>query len=169
MVLQTDRLILREFHRGDDAFVLRLLNEPSFKAYIGDKGVTTIDQAIGYLQSGPMASYARYGFGLWCMALHSGAQAIGMCGLLKRDYLDHVDLGYALLEQHCGQGYALEAAQAVVDYAGQTLGLCRVEAIVTRTNARSIRLLEKVGMHHDRRMQLPNDGADVELFAIQLD
>src|SRR5687767_1434093 len=99
LVLETPRLILRHFTVEDAAFIVRLLNEPSFITNIGDKGVRTLEQAAAYLREGPIASYVRYGHGLYAVVLRETLQPIGMCGLLKRQHLDDIDLGYAFLPE----------------------------------------------------------------------
>ncbi len=139
--LETSRLRLRPFTPADAAFALRLLNEPSFHEHIGDKGVRDLDGARAYLEGGPMASYAQHGHGLLAVELKETEQAIGMCGLLKREHLDCQDLGYAFLPEAWGRGYALEAARAVMGGPG----IDRMLALVSPSNAASIHLLEKLG------------------------
>lgn len=144
IVLRTARLTLRHFTAGDAAFIFRLLNELSFIENIGDKGVRSLEQAAGYLREGPLASYARHGFGLYAVALDDSDRLIGMCGLLKRDRLDAPDIGYAFLPEFWSNGFAIEAASAVLAYATQTLGHPRTLALVSPRNLRSIRLLRKL-------------------------
>ena len=119
MILETDRLRLRKLLLDDAEFVLRLLNEPSFIQNIGDRGVRTIDDARAYILKGPIASYEKFGFGLWMVETRPTGVPIGICGLLKRDVLEDVDIGYALLPEFCSQGYALESASAVMSYANE--------------------------------------------------
>lgn len=140
--LQTERLILRPFTLDDAPFVLRLLNEPSFIENITDKGVRTPEQAAEYLAQGPLASYAAHGHGLWLVQHRTTGNPMGMCGLIKRDSLEEVDLGYALCPEFWGLGYAREAAEACVAWGRDHLGLSGILAIVTPGNAASIRLLE---------------------------
>jgi len=117
MILETDRLRLRQLSIDDAEFILRLLNEPSFIQNIGDRGVRTIDDARGYIVKGPITSYETFEFGLWMVETKSPSAPIGICGLLKREVLDDVDIGYALLPEFWSQGYALESASAVISYA----------------------------------------------------
>lgn len=112
--LETARLSLRRFVFDDAPFVVELLNQPSFIRNIGDRGVRTVDDARRYLHDGPMAMYEKYGFGLWRASRRTDDVFVGMCGLLKRDILPDVDVGYAFLPEHWGQGYAFEAADATV-------------------------------------------------------
>lgn len=164
MILTTERLVVREFTFADAEFIVRLLNDPSFIDNIADKGVRTLDDARTYLRDGPLASYARHGFGLWLVALSEGGDPIGICGLIRRDGLDGVDLGYALLPEFCGRGYALEAAAGVVAHARAALGLGSLLAIVNEDNAPSIRLLAKLGFQYQRMVRLAGDTHDVCLF-----
>ncbi|HSR64473.1 MAG TPA: GNAT family N-acetyltransferase, partial [Xanthomonadaceae bacterium] len=145
MVIDTPRLVLRCLDLDDAPFFLRLVNEPSFIQNIADKGVRTLDDAREHLRNGPMASYARHGHGLWRVDLKDTGTPIGICGLIRRDVLDDVDVGYALLPEFCGLGYAAEAAAAALAHARDALGLSRVVAVVNADNARSLRLLAKLG------------------------
>ncbi len=165
MVIETDRLRLRRLSVDDAEFILRLLNEPSFIQNIGDRGVRTVDDARGYIVKGPITSYEKFGFGLWLVETKLPAAPIGICGLLKRDLLDDVDIGYALLPEFWSQGYALESAAAVLAYAGETLGLKRVVAVTNSANQSSIRLLEKMGFRYERMVRLSEDAPEIKLFA----
>lgn len=166
--IRTARLVLRPFTLDDDAFVLRLLNDPGFVRHIADKGVRDHEGARRYLREGPLASYERWGFGLWRVELADGGAPIGMAGLLRRDYLEDLDIGYAFLPEHGRQGYALEAAAAVMEYAWRVLRTSRVLAIVNQDNAPSIRLLEKLGFAAQGLVRPPGAEADVRLFAAAL-
>jgi RimJ/RimL family protein N-acetyltransferase len=162
-VLETDRLVLRRISIDDDAFILELLNDPGWLRFIGDRGVRTLEDARNYIINGPLDMYERLGFGLYAVELKDGGAAIGMCGLIKRATLPDVDLGYALLPRFAGQGYASEAAAAVLAYARQALGLARVLAITSPDNERSIRLLERIGFRFESMLQLSEDD-EVRLF-----
>ncbi|MDX6405502.1 MAG: hypothetical protein QOH70_2957 [Blastocatellia bacterium] len=168
MILETDRLQLRMLTADDAPFILRLLNEPSFIQNIGDRGVRTIVDAQAYIQKGPLASYEKFGFGLWLIELKSQGTPIGICGLLKRDVLEDVDIGYALLPEFCSQGYAFESASAVMLYASEKLGLKRVVAVTNAANKSSIRLLEKMGFKYERMVQLSDGAPEIKLFAAEL-
>ncbi|HKG15595.1 MAG TPA: GNAT family N-acetyltransferase [Pyrinomonadaceae bacterium] len=165
MITETDRLRLRKLTPDDAEFVIRLLNEPSFIRNIGDRGVRTAEDARSYILNGPVASYEKYGFGLWLVETKDSGEPVGICGLLKRDALDDVDLGYALLPEYWSKGYALESASAVMAYAGDGLGLKRVVAIVDAGNRSSIRLLERMGFKYERMIKLPGDTTELKLFA----
>jgi len=163
-VLETDRLILRRLSPDDAEFILRLLNEPSWLRFIGDKGVRTVEDARAYILKGPVEMYSRLGFGLYLVELKEEGSPIGICGLIKRDSLEDVDIGFAFLPKHWGRGYAYEAASAVMAYGGKALGLKRIVAITSADNDSSVRLLEKLGLRFEGMLKLSNDGEEVRLF-----
>jgi RimJ/RimL family protein N-acetyltransferase len=165
-VLETERLVLRQLTVDDDAFILELVNDPAWLRFIGDRGVRTLEDARGYILSGPVDMYERLGFGLYAVELKAGGSAIGMCGLLKRATLPDVDLGFAFLPRYSGQGYASEAAAAMLAYSHRALGLTRVLAITSPDNDRSIRLLERIGFRFEGMLQLAEDD-EVRLFAYE--
>ena len=163
-VLETERLVLRRLCSDDGAFIFELLNQPSFLRYIGDKGVRNTEDAIRYIETGPQASYERFGFGLYLVELKESGGSIGMCGLLKRDSLPDVDVGFAFLPAHWSQGYAFEAAAAVMTYGREVLGLRRIVAITSLDNVASIKLLEKIGLRFEGLIKLTEDQPEVRLF-----
>ena len=163
LVLETARLRLRWFTLEDAPFILKLVNEPAFLRYIGDKGVRSLDDARTYLRTGPLDSYQRHGFGLYAMELKDRRIAVGMCGLIKRDTLEDVDVGYAVLSGFRGHGYALEASAAVLAHGRDAFGLARIVAVTSPDNHRSIRLLEQLGLAFERTLRWP-DGDEVRLY-----
>jgi len=163
-ILETGRLVIRRLTEADAPFILALVNDPDFLHNIGDRGVRNLDDAVRYIQAGPMASYERHGFGLFKVELRDGGTPVGMCGLLKRDALPDVDIGYAFLPEFRGRGLAGEAAAAVLSYARDRLGIPRVVAIVSPGNHDSIRLLTKLGMAFERPVRLAPDDDDIDLF-----
>jgi RimJ/RimL family protein N-acetyltransferase len=167
-ILETERLLLRQFAAADAEFILQQVNEPSFIQNIGDRGVRTLDDARAYISDGPVASYEKNGFGLYLVALKESGESIGMCGLIKRDTLDDVDIGYAFLPKFWGKGYAVEAALAVKAYAKDMIGLKRIVAITDPANEGSIRVLEKIGLRFERMVRLSADDIELKLFGADL-
>jgi RimJ/RimL family protein N-acetyltransferase len=162
--LETERLTLREVSTDDADFILRLLNEPSFLRFIGDKGVRNLQDARQYILNGPIASYNQNGFGLYLVVLKSMNTSIGMCGLIKRETLADVDIGFAFLPEFWNKGYALESATAVFSYGKNVLKLPRIVAITNKDNVTSGKLLERLGLHFDRLIDLNGDGDETKLF-----
>jgi [ribosomal protein S5]-alanine N-acetyltransferase len=166
-VLDTERLTLRELTQDDADFIVAQLNDPDFIRNVADRGVRTAEAARAYILKGPMASYRRHGFGLLLVQMKDSRTPIGICGLIKRDALDDVDIGFAFLPPYRSRGFALEAAMAIVGLA-RTLGLARIVAIVSPHNADSMRLLDKLGFRRERRIRLGDDAEELELFASTL-
>jgi RimJ/RimL family protein N-acetyltransferase len=163
-LFETDRLALRRLTPDDDAFILELLNDPLFLRFVGDKGVRTLADAREYITHGPMASYAQHGFGLFHVSLKHDGTPIGMCGLLKREVLEDVDIGFAYLPQFSGQGYGTEAARATLDYGRTVLGLKRIVAITAPDNEGSQNILRKIGLRHEKTLKLPAYKTESLLF-----
>ena len=167
-LIATARLRLRPFTEDDAAFIVELVNDPDWLRYIGDKRVRTEADARRYLRDGPLASYARHGFGLLAVETRSDGLAVGMCGLLKRDALPDADVGFAFLPAARGHGYAAEALGAVLADAPASHGLRRVLAITSPGNARSIALLERAGFRFDRTAKMADDADEVRVYALSL-
>ena len=167
-ILETDRLILRPMKEADAEFMLELLNDPSFIRNIGDRNVRTLEGAEAYILDGPVASYARNGFGLYLVELKESGESIGICGLIRRNTLNDVDIGYAFLSRFWSKGYAFESVMAMKQYAQGEIGLKRMVAVVDPENLASIRLLEKLGMKYERMVRLAEDDIEIKLYAVDL-
>lgn len=163
-LLETARLKLRRLAHADAPFIVRLLNDASFLRYIGDRGVRTEEDARRYLDRGPLASYRERGFGLYLVAVKESGLPAGICGLLKRDTLPDVDLGFAFLPDFRSLGYATESARAVLEH-GRTLGMGRIVAVTTPDNAGSIRVLQKLGLRAEGTLRLSEGEPELQLFA----
>ena len=163
-VCETERLLLRLLSTDDAAFILRLVNEPSFLQNIGDKSVRNLEDAAQYILQWPMKSYEQNGFGLWLVALKDTLTPIGICGLIKREGLDDPDVGYAFLPEFWKQGYAIEAASATMLYSKEMLGINRIVAITAPDNLASIRVLNKLGLTFEKMVKLPGATKESRLF-----
>ncbi len=166
-ILETERLTLRKITVDDAAFMLDLLSQPSFIQFIGDRGVRTLDDAREIIEERYLTAYERLGFGIYLTLLRDTSIPIGICGLVKRNGLDDVDIGYAFLPRYWSKGYASEAALAVLAYARGTLGMKRILGITTPDNTSSIRVLEKIGLKFERMIRLPGENADLNLFTTE--
>jgi RimJ/RimL family protein N-acetyltransferase len=167
-VVETPRLVLRRFTLDDADFIFGLLNQPSFLEFIGDKGVRTLDDARDYLLKGPIASYETFGFGLYLVNRKQDGTPIGMCGLLKREALQDVDIGFAFLPEFWSKGYAVESASAVLEHGRHAFGLSRIVGIAKPENHASIRVLEKLGMSLEGRVRIMPEGPEDVLYGIEL-
>ena len=165
--MTTERLALRWFTEDDAALMLAVWNDPDFVRHVGDRGIRTLDAARNALAQGILATYRDHGYGPYRVATVDDDVPMGVCGLFRRDYLDDPDIGFGLLPEFCRQGYAFEAALAVLGEA-KTIGLERVTAIVSPENTASIGLIEKLGLSLAERMRPPGEERDVILYAIDL-
>lgn len=166
-ILETERLSLRHLSTDDAPFILELLNDPSFIQNIGDRNVRTIADAESYITKGPVTSYEKNGFGLDLVVLKETSEPIGICGLIKRDTLEDVDIGYAFLPKFWKKGYAVESARAVLEYGLTVQKLKRVVAITLEANKGSVRVLERIGLKFEKMVKLEGDDEELMLFAIE--
>jgi len=163
-VLSTRRLELRHLDAGDAPFMLELLNDPSFIANIGDRGVRSVEDAARYVKDRMIPSYAQHGYGLYVVELRATGAAIGICGLVRCDSLDDPDIGFAFLPRFLRQGYALESATSVSALAFEVLRLPRLLAITSAHNTRSMHLLEKIGLRFERTIVPPGEAREIRLY-----
>ncbi|WP_459503744.1 GNAT family N-acetyltransferase [Bacillus sp. C1] len=163
-IMETERLALRLQTTDDAAFILELMNDPSWLQFIGDRAVRTIEDAKAYILNGPIRMYKQFGFCLFLVERKEDHVPIGICGLVKRDSLEDVDIGFAFLPKYWAKGYAYEAASAVMTYGANKLGLNRIVGITTSDNHASAKLLKKVGLQFERSIQSPNDTEELNLF-----
>ena len=163
-ILETERLTLHQMTGEDAPFLLELMNEPEFVRFVADRGLRTVKDAAGYLAERIPPSYEQFGFGLYRVDLKEPGMPIGICGLVKRETLEWVDIGFAILRRFCGHGYAWESAAAVMEYGRTVLKLPRIVAVTMPGNRNSIRLLEKLGLQFQEKIVLPGYGPESLLF-----
>ncbi len=164
-ILQTQRLTLREASKDDVRFILELMNERGYIANIGDRGVRTIEDAGAYLEAKYTANYHSLGYGLYVVETKTDGIAVGVCGFVKREMLEHANIGFAYLERFWSRGYGYEAAAAVVEYGRTVLGFPRVFGVTSRLNHGSIRILEKLGLTYQQSISLPGYAEESLLFS----
>lgn len=167
-VVETERLALRAITEKDAPFILELLNTPSWIKFIGDRNLKTEEDARNYIVNRLAVHYKTVGFGFYLTFLKANNTPLGICGLVKRDFLEHVDIGFAFLPQHEGKGYGYESASAIMIYAQTTLGIKIITAITNSDNKRSIALIEKIGLRFQKMILLPEETEEIMLFSNQL-
>ena len=165
VVAETSRLRLRRPTAADADFFLELLNDPGFLEHIGDRGIRDLDAARGYVETAVLSSYQRHGYGMCVVEVKASGARAGLCGLVRRDWLDHTDLGYAFLPAFRGRGYAEESAAAVLADAAGRLDIGRLVAIVSPSNSRSMSLLEKLGFVPAGEVTAPGESKALRLYA----
>lgn len=167
-ILDTERLTLSLITLDDADFYLELVNDPTWIANIRDMGIRTVEAARESILNSQIASQNKDGFSFYLVRRKSDNVAMGMCGLKKRDFLDHVDIGYAFLPRYAGHGYALEAANAAVQYARSVLMLPKLAAITSPGNQRSNQLLQKLGFNLEKVLVLPGEEKNTNLYGLTL-
>ena len=165
IVIETERVILRKFTIDDAAFMLETLNTPTWLRFIGDRNVKTLEEAENYLLNGNIRSYQEYGFGFYVVVIKETQESIGICGIVKREGLEDVDIGFAFFQQFMGKGYGYEAGSATLNYALNNLKIKKIVAIVDPENVVSIALLKKIGLQFKKMIQLSPKGIELMLFA----
>lgn len=164
----TERLSMRWLTRDDAELMLAVWNDPAFLEHVGDREIRTLEQAQGALEEGAFRLYAERGYGPFRVALRSDDTAIGTCGLFLREGFEEPDLGYSILPEFCGRGYAYEAAKAVLEYARTELALPKITAFISPGNNPSIGLATKLGLRFERMARVSGDDIDVGLYGMAL-
>lgn len=164
IILNTNRLILREAEPTDNQFFFDLLNSPKWLQYIGDRGIKTLKNAENYIKDKLIYSYRSHGYGLYVYELKESHMPIGICGFIKRDYLDSEDIGFALLPEHERKGYTFEISIAVLDYGKKNLGITKVYAITSKNNIASQKLLKKLGFNFKSYINEPDTNEEISLY-----
>jgi RimJ/RimL family protein N-acetyltransferase len=166
-VLETQRLLLSRLSYDHCEFIFELVNEPTFKRFIGDKDVNSLEDAREYLREGPIGGYEKFGYGLFLVTLKDTEKPAGICGLVRREEFDDPDIGFAFLRRYRRNGYAGESVEAVLEYGFGSLELRRIIAMADPDNEPSVRLLERLGFVYEREVRMPDDDQDISLFAIE--
>jgi len=167
-LIETDRLRMRPVTVDDTALMLAVWNDPAFIENVADRGIRTEEQARDAIEAGAQKLFEDYGYGPYCLSLKSDGTMIGICGLFKRENIEYPDIGFGVLPDYCGKGYAGEAAIAVVDFARDSLGISILTAIVSPTNAPSIGLIKKLGLDFERMITMPGDDGAICLYSRNL-
>jgi RimJ/RimL family protein N-acetyltransferase len=164
IIAETPRLFISEFQSQDAAFYLELLNSPKWIQNIGDRNLKSVEDAEKYLIEKTIPAYKKQGFGFYKITLKKNNKPIGTCGLIKRDELKHVDIGFALLPGYEGQGFGLESSQAILELAQSKFHLETIYGITLEQNLESIKLLEKLGLTFEKKIHPFEDNKELLLF-----
>jgi len=165
IILKTSRLYLSKINKKDAPFLYQLMNDPDWILNIGDRQINNLEDAENFIANRFIKSYKENGFGFYILRLIENDSPVGICGLIKRDGLDHVDIGYALMPEFRGNGYAFEAAKVVSAYGLNHFKLDKIVAIVNSGNKKSEQILEKLGLQFEKMITLPNETKKIQLFS----
>lgn len=168
-MLQTKHFNLREASESDADFILKLINQPAWKQYISNHSIETLSQARKYISSKLTPMYDELGLGLWIVESIHDKLPVGLCGLIKRESLKHIDLGFGFLPQYWGKGFAYETSIQCLRHAFENLNRPTVYAITVPSNKRSVKLLERLGFHYKENYSHPNSSEVLSLFEINQD
>jgi len=166
--IRTERLQLRWITLDDADLMLAVWNDPDFIRHVMDRGIRTLDESSQALREGVLKHYDEHGYGPYRVSRMDTDEAMGICGLFKRENLEYPDIGYGFLPEYCGHGYAIEAARAVLDHARNEMKLDKLAAIVSEQNTRSTHLLKKLGMQAEGTVRMPGEDEDILLYGISL-
>ncbi|WP_223598220.1 GNAT family N-acetyltransferase [Chryseobacterium sp. GVT01B] len=161
---ETERLILRPMSREDRDFVFELYNRPKFIQHIGNRNVNSIEDAENYILNRFAPQIERLGFGNYLLVTKDGNEKVGAVGIFEREGLDIVDIGYSLLEEFEGKGYAFEAAQKVKSIGMDDFGLTKISAIISKDNVPSQKLIEKLGLRFKKYVTLPGETEELNYY-----
>jgi RimJ/RimL family protein N-acetyltransferase len=164
-MFETERLRLRKFNEEDAEFIFELLNMPGWLKFIGDRNIRTVNDAKEYIVHKFVQSYNTLGFGPYLVELKNTTNAIGMCSLVKRDALEHADIGFAFLERYTRQGFAYEATRATMNFARKQFNMHAICAITETQNTASINLIKKLGLVFEKTVILPDETEELLLFS----
>lgn len=146
LIINTERTILKPMAIDDAGFVYELVNSKGWLENIGDRNVNSIEDAVKYIQDKMINHYDKNGYGNFLMSRKSDNQKIGCISLYNRKDVDGVDIGFAMLPEFMGMGYAYEGAHAVKKVAHEDLKLSGITAITSKNNVVSQKLIEKLGL-----------------------
>ncbi|WP_235894429.1 GNAT family N-acetyltransferase [Flavobacterium zepuense] len=161
---ETERLLLVPTSVDDAAFILELLNSPKWIQFIGDRNVTTPEEAKAYIENRMMPQLHRLGYGNYTILRKHDRAKIGSCGLYDREGLDGIDIGFALLPAFEKLGYAFEAVNRIKEFAVNDLHLSQISGITTKDNISSQNLLVKIGLRFEKYVTIPNDTEELCLY-----
>lgn len=163
-VYETERLIIRPVSVEDRAFFFELYNRPKFIQYIGDRHIKTIDDAENYIKNRFLPQLEKTGFGNYLVVTKDTNEKVGAVGIFEREGLDILDIGFSLLEEFEGKGYAYEAALKVKSIGMDDFGLKKISAITSKNNFSSQNLIKKLGLIFKNHVTLPNEDEELMYF-----
>lgn len=161
---ETERLIMRPMSLEDGEFILHLYNRPKFIKYIGDRNLKTVSDAQNYIKSRFLPQFEKLGFGNYVIITKEGHHKIGGVGIFEREGLDIVDIGFSLLDEFEGKGYAYEAALKVKSIGMNDFGLQKISAITAKDNFSSQKLIEKLGLKFQKFVNIPDDPQELMYY-----
>lgn len=163
MLAQSERTVVRPIDVSDAAFLFQLVHSPDWIKYIGKRELADIAAAEKYIEEGFIKVQAEHGFSYYLVSNRQGVK-LGIAGFLKKGYLQNPDFGFAFLSHFCGQGYAYESCQKILDYGIAECGLTQIDAVTMDINLASMALLEKLGFVYIEDIVEPEKNERLSLY-----
>lgn len=163
---ETERLLLNPTSVNDASFILELLNTPKWQQFIGDRNVHTLKEAKKYIKDKITPQFEKLGFANYTVVRKIDNVKIGSCGLYDREGVKGIDIGFAFLPEFEKQGYAFESAQKIMAVGFDIFKIEKISAITAKQNWASQKLLEKLGLHFDSTLKIPNDDEELLLYKL---
>ena len=163
---ETERLLLKPMSTEDAPFLLELLNSPKWIKYVGDRNVHTIEEAANYINTKMKPQLKKLGFSNYTVIRKTDKVKLGSCGLYDREGIEGVDIGFAFLPQYEKMGYAFESAGKIKEVGFSQFNLKLINAITTKENKDSQKLLKKLGLKYIKTINIPDDDEDLLLYRL---
>ncbi len=160
----TTRLTIKPTDISDAEFILELFNSPKWLEFIGDRRIYSVEDAKNYIKTKIRPQLERLGFSNYTIMLKNTQTKIGICGIYDREGLNAYDIGFALLANYEGNGYAFEATNKLMESASSIFNITEICSITTKNNFSSQKLLQKLGMKEQGLIILPDDNEELIYF-----
>jgi len=155
IILESERLLLREFKISDAKKMYQLNSDPDVIRYTGDGPFDSIESAVQFLEN--YSDYSKNGFGRWVCIDKKFKEFIGWCGL-KKHQDEVVDIGYRFFKKDWGKGFATESAKASLEYGFKNLNLPEIIGRSDAANIASIHVLKKLNMQFWKKKSIDGIG-----------
>lgn len=166
IISETERLLISKVTLLDAPFFVKLMNTPNWLKYIGDRNIKTVEDAQENLKNGILKSYSDNEFGFYKILLKSeNNKIIGTAGLIKREELNDVDIGFGFLPEYESKGFGYEVSIEIMQLAKEVFKLKKVVAITNPDNHNSIKLLRKLGLVFEKKVNPFEEDKELLLFA----
>ena len=167
MSFRSDRLIIRPTLEQDSDLIYQLMNSPKFIKYVGDRQLYYVENAEKYIQDKMLPQLHSHGYSNYSLINKKNSAKIGICGLYDREGLDGIDIGFGILPEFEGLGYAFESSSRIIKAAFDELEIPEIKAITTKENVSSESLLLKLGFKLNRTIVLPNESDELLSYKIE--
>tara|TARA_B110000444_G_C18757279_1_gene555773 strand:+ start:688 stop:1206 length:519 start_codon:yes stop_codon:yes gene_type:complete len=164
---QSERLIIRPTLEQDAELIYQLMNTPKFIKHVGDRQLYSVEDAQKYIQDKMLAQLHSLGYSNYSLINKKNGAKIGICGLYDREGLDGIDIGFGILPEYEGLGYAFESSSRIIKAGFEELEIQEIKAITNKENISSQSLLVKLGFDLIGKVMLPIENDELLLYKIE--